>query len=355
MTYNIIGVMSGTSRDGIDLAYVQFDFKAQKWSFRFIKTETLAYSKAWEKRLGEADQFDTEQIKSLDKEYTIHLAGKINSFIAKNHIVKIDAVCSHGHTIFHQPDKNYTLQIGNFPEISDLVNQKVICDFRTQDVQLGGQGAPLVPIGDRLLFSDYDACINLGGFANISLEQNNTRIAYDICAVNTVLNFYANTLGFSYDDKGQLAQDGKISGALLNQLNALPFYKEKPPKSLGIEWIKAVVIPLIESSSLSAKDILATYTEHIAQQLVKALPSSGKPKILITGGGAYNDFLINRLKNLTPCSIIVPDKTLVDYKEALIFGLLGILKMRGEVNVLKSVTGAPRNHCAGFIYEPTNF
>jgi len=261
------------------------------------------------------------------------------------------SVCSHGHTILHQPQNGFTLQIGNLPEISKLTQQKVVCDFRVQDVLLGGQGAPLVPIGDRILFSEYDYCMNLGGFSNVSFEENNTRIAFDISAVNTVLNFYANQLGLDYDDKGQISRTGNCNLDLLNELNALEFYQKKHPKSLGFEFVKEIILPIIECYPISIEDKLLTYTEHIAIQIALALPKK-KGSMLTTGGGAYNDFLIERIQfHLPEMSIIIPSKKILEFKEALIFALLGVLKMRGEVNALQSVTGAKYDHSSGVIYD----
>lgn len=353
--YKVIGVMSGTSRDGVDMAYLEFQLKNKKWAYQFIEVDTFPYSSEWEEILGKADQFDVKKIEELNRDYTSYLAHQILKFITRHRIQQIDAVCSHGHTIFHQPEKKYTLQIGNLPQLAKFLNQKVVCDFRTQDVRMGGQGAPLVPIGDRLLFSAYDCCINLGGFANISTQTNAHRLAYDICAVNTVLNHYAKKLGYPYDSEGQLARQGKINSGLLKRLDALSFYHKNPPKSLGIEWVKSDVLPLIDSFSIPEIDILATYTYHIAKELASCLPDSSQARALITGGGAYNTFLMEQVQKATPCQIILPDPRLIDYKEALIFGLLGILRLRNEINVLHSVTGAPMDHSAGFIYAPPSF
>jgi anhydro-N-acetylmuramic acid kinase len=268
-------------------------------------------------------------------------------FIQKNDIQNIDAVSSHGHTILHQPQNGFTLQIGNLPEIATLINQKVVCNFRVQDVRLGGQGAPLVPIGDRILFSEYDYCLNLGGFSNISFEQNNQRIAFDISPVNTVLNFYANKLNLDYDDRGKISKSGKVNSDLLKDLNDLDYYKKTFPKSLGIEFVKEIVLPLIEDHSISIEDKMHTFTEHIAVQTAFIL-SNKKGELLITGGGAYNDFLIERMQfHLPNIEIIIPDAKTLEYKEALIFGLLGVLKLRNEINVLSSVTGAKNDHSSG--------
>nr|WP_294938297.1 anhydro-N-acetylmuramic acid kinase [uncultured Flavobacterium sp.] len=350
-TYNVVGVMSGTSLDGVDLAHIHFSSENGKWAFQISESETVSYSNAWVSRLKKAVDFSEEELRKLNEDYTKTLAEIISDFIQKNKIENLDAVCSHGHTILHQPQNGFTLQIGNLPKIAELIHQKVVCDFRVQDVQLGGQGAPLVPIGDRILFSDYSYCLNLGGFSNVSFEENGTRIAFDISAVNTVLNFYADKLGLKYDDKGNIARSGKISEELLSELNALDFYRKPYPKSLGFEFVKTVLLPMIENYSISIEDKLRTFTEHIAIQIALSLPKKSG-SLLVTGGGAYNDFLIERMQTHLPeMKIEIPDAKTIEFKEALIFALLGVLRLHGEINVLASVTGAMHDHSSGEVYE----
>lgn len=348
--YNVIGVMSGTSLDGVDLAHIQFEIKNKQWHFKILESETVAYSQDWVNLLKKAVDYSKEKLETLNKEYTKLLSKIISGFIEKYQLQNLDAVCSHGHTILHQPQNGFTLQIGNLPEIATLMQQTIVCDFRVQDVALGGQGAPLVPIGDRILFSEYDYCMNLGGFSNVSFEENNKRIAFDISPVNTVLNFYANQLDLNYDDKGTISSSGTANEALFEKLNDLDFYKLKHPKSLGFEFVKEIVLPLIENYNISIEDKLKTFTEHIAFQTALALPTK-KGSILITGGGAYNDFLISRIQYYLPeMKIKIPGKKILEFKEALIFALLGILKLRNEINTLSSVTGAQKDHSAGCIY-----
>ena len=350
--YNVIGVMSGTSLDGVDLAHIQFCLNNAKWTFEILESETVGYSQSWTNHLKLATDYSETELKKLNLEYTKLLATIISTFIKKHKIENLDAVCSHGHTILHQPEKGLTLQIGNLPEISSLIKQTVICDFRVQDLKLGGQGAPLVPIGDRILFSEYDYCMNLGGFSNVSFEQNGERIAFDISPVNTVLNYYANELGLNYDDKGNISRTGNINENLLNELNALDFYQQKFPKSLGFEFVKEIVLPMIEGYKIPIEDKLRTFTEHVALQTALALPNK-KGKILITGGGAYNDFIVKSIQSYLPkMEIIIPSTKILEFKEALIFALLGVLKLRGEINVLSSVTGAKMDHSSGSIYKP---
>ena len=348
--YNVIGVMSGTSLDGVDLAHIHFRIINHKWEFEVLECETVSYNNDWMFQLKNAVDFSKEELLTLNQNYTSLLGTTISDFIKKNTIIALDAVCSHGHTILHQPQNGFTLQIGNLPAIASLCQQTVICDFRVQDVRLGGQGAPLVPIGDQILFSEFDYCLNLGGFSNVSFQDNQERIAFDISPVNTVLNFYANQLGLDYDDKGQISRTGKLNNDLLQELNSLSFYKKKFPKSLGFEFVKESILPLIEKHNLPIKDKLRTFTAHIAIQISLAL-SNKKGKLLITGGGAYNDFLIEEIQIHNPgINIIIPSIKILEYKEALIFALLGVLKLRNEVNVLSSVTGAKHNHSSGKIF-----
>lgn len=350
-TYNIIGVMSGTSLDGVDLAHIVFTKNDSTWSFEILECETLPYEPFWLNNLKQAIYFSDYELEKLNLDYTNHLGTIIKQFINKNNITNIDAVSSHGHTILHQPSKGLTLQIGNLAAIATITEQKVVCDFRVQDVALGGQGAPLVPIGDQFLFSEYDYCLNLGGFSNISFDDIGTRKAFDISPVNTVLNHYANFLGLEYDNKGLIANSGKVNLELLNQLNEIAYYQQNHPKSLGIEFVKQDVLPLIEKNYLEIEDKLATFTEHIALQIANALPNKSG-KMLITGGGAYNNFLIHRMQFYLPEIIFaIPSPKVLEFKEALIFGLLGVLKLRNENNVLASVTGCPVDHCSGFIYQ----
>ncbi len=350
--YKIIAVMSGTSLDGIDIIYASYEYN-ENWKFEIHHSETIKYSKDWKLILSQLVNKSLDELKIMDKAYSEYLATVILDFIKDNKLKAIDFIASHGHTALHQPEEDLTYQIGNQQIFANILKKKAICNFRIQDVKFGGQGAPLVPIGDRLLFPDYTYCLNLGGFANISFEHNTERIAYDICPVNIVLNHYMLKLELEYDDKGQLAAKGKIHEELLTELNALHFYEEEPPKSLGLEWVDLHILPLIESFNLQIEDVLRTFVEHLAIQISKIL-SIKDADVLVTGGGVYNDFLMNRLKSLSETTIIIPNQEIIEYKEALVFGLLGILRDRNEVNCLKSVTGAARDHSSGEILIPNS-
>lgn len=348
--YHVIGVMSGTSLDGVDVAYVRFEFLDEKWRFTILEAITYPYSEYWYTELSHAIHLSQEELKVLDVAYTNYLGELCAKFIEHYKIVELDAVSSHGHTIFHKPDLGYTFQLGNLSGFSNWVDVKVVCDFRVQDVALGGQGAPLVPIGDRLLFSEYDACLNLGGFANVSYdEKEGGRIAFDIVAVNTVMNEAVKILDMDFDMNGSLSKQGVLNQKLLEELNSLDFYGQLPPKSLGIEFVNETLVPIINKYDLKTEDLLRTFVEHVAIQIDKGIPKEIK-RVLATGGGVYNKFLIERIRVNSSVEFYVPEATIIEFKEALIFGFLGVLRLEGQINVLSSVTGASRDHSSGIVY-----
>lgn len=340
--------MSGTSLDGLDICYTAFHRNEDNaWRFNILKAETLPYSTKWKQLLEQAFLMPAPQLMALHSEYGFYLAEAVQKFIQRHHIGQVDVIASHGHTVFHQPEKKYTLQIGDGRAIHIINSIPTAYDFRSQDVLMGGNGAPLVPIGDELLFSEYDACLNIGGFSNISLKQHDKRIAFDICPVNIVLNFFAQILNKNYDDNGNLARQGEINLEILNQLNELKFYSAKGAKSLGREWIETEILPKLKP--LSPKDALATATEHAAIKIAQSLGEHQIDNVLITGGGAYNGFLIEKIKEKTSSSIIIPSREVIDFKEALIFALMGVLRLQNENNVLASATGSSQDHCSGIL------
>ena len=349
--YAVIGVMSGTSMDGMDLAYCTFEYKKEQWTFQLGACETIPYSHEWLEKLQKAADLSAVDFTALDMEYGRLVGILVSDFITKHQLKNLDLIASHGHTVFHQPDRGFTRQIGHGASIVAATGLTVACDFRSQDVALGGQGAPLVPIGDRLLFSEYDYCLNLGGFANISYEKGAERIAYDSCPVNTVLNALSAELGHPYDKDGQLAARGRLNETLVQKLDELEYYTLPPPKSLGIEWVHRFVFPLLNPFACSHYDKLHTFTEHVARQLSRSLEGSTGEKVLVTGGGTYNTWLLQRIRALCRQEIVVPDRSIIEYKEALIFAFLGLLKIREEINCLRSVTGASRDHSTGVIYR----
>jgi anhydro-N-acetylmuramic acid kinase len=339
--------MSGTSLDGLDLVAVEFEFSGEKWEYRIVDTHTFSYSAEWEKKLRTAHFLQAAELLQLHNEYGMFLADHVNQFI-KNFYP--DLIASHGHTIFHQPENGFTFQLGNGAIITAETGITTVADFRQPDVSLGGQGAPLVPAGDRMLFGEYDFCLNIGGFANISFERNRQRIAFDICPANIILNYFAAKHGLPFDKDGQLGRNGNINFQLFEKLNNLPFYKKESPKSLGREWIESEFLPIIDDFSCPESDKIRTTYEHIAFQIASAANNTGK--MLITGGGTFNEFLIERVEKLSKAKVLIPDLKTVNFKEALIFAFLGVLRIRNEINCLSSVTGAKRDHSTGVIFLP---
>ena len=368
--------MSGTSLDGLDLVAVKFWQTGEKWQFKIEAAETLEYSAEWKNRLKNAPELSGEELIQLHIEYGRFLGNETKRFIAQNHF-QPDIVASHGHTIFHQPEKRFTFQAGSGFEIAAITGITTVADFRSGDVALGGQGAPLVPVGDRLLFSEYEYCLNLGGFANISFEKNGKRIAFDICPVNMVLNHFAEKQGFAFDKNGEMGRKGKVNNELLNKLNQLDFYHAEPPKSLGREWVEQVFMPVLNDFEITEEDKLRTIYEHITKQIVGVIgegggrgkdkeegrgrgggegkdKEEGGGKMLVTGGGAFNAFLIELISGKTPVELVIPANEIVNFKEALIFAFLGVLKVRDEINCLASVTGAKCDSSAGIMYFSSN-
>jgi anhydro-N-acetylmuramic acid kinase len=344
-----IGLMSGTSLDGIDLVYVKF-LKNEYSFFEIIHAETVSYTAEWKLLLQQAIHLSSDALLDLDVVYGKHLGSVLADFISNYKITEIDFIASHGHTVLHQPEEGITLQIGSGVEIAKITQQKVVSDFRTQDVKLGGQGAPLVPIGDELLFSKYDFCLNLGGFSNVSFKKESKRIAFDICPVNIVLNHYANKIGLEYDVDGIIASEGELNRSLLEKLNTLAFYNKEAPKSLGLEWVQQEIFPLIDAIEEDVASVLRTFVAHIAIQISKIIKDSDS--VLITGGGVFNSFLMQEIENYSNIKIVQASDTLINYKEALIFALLGVLKIDNQINCLKSVTGAHKNHSSGVVCLP---
>lgn len=346
MFYRVLGLMSGTSLDGLDIAYCEFNEEKGEWSYSIPKAETIAYEEDFKRKIISMENASANELARFSVELGHFFGKKAKEFLDANSL-QVDFVSSHGQTIFHRPDLHYTTQIGDLSALCSEVKHTTIGDFRSMDVALGGQGAPLVPIGDEILFSDYENCLNLGGFSNISLKKQSKRIAYDICPVNIVLNHLCEKLSLPFDDGGQIAASGKVDENLLKQLNALPYYKKKTNKSLGKEWVVENIFPLLEKANLETKDLLATFTEHIAIQLSKNITG----RTLLTGGGVYNRFLVEKLKNYVSYTIEIPQKTIIDYKEAMIFAFLGVLRTRKQVNCLSSVTGASKDNCGGVIVQ----
>ena len=348
-TTTAIGIMSGTSLDGLDLCYAEFEFDG-RWRFEIIASDCVLYDEKWSQNLTNAHTCSVNDLERLHDDFGKYIGENVTAFLQKFNLPKPDIVCSHGHTVFHEPAKKFTLQIGNGNIISETTGITCVSDFRSLDVSMGGQGAPLVPVGDEYLFSEYEACLNLGGFSNISFKEDGERRAFDICPVNISLNRLANFLDKPFDYNGETARSGFIQPELLQQLNELPIYKLDTRPSLAREWLEEVFNPVVENANCSFEDKLRTVNEHVAQQISDVINSRvSRGRVLITGGGAKNGFLMERLSQLSSAQMVIPNEEILDYKEALIFAFLGVLRMRDQCNVLQSVMGAKTDSCSGVI------
>ena len=356
-TYRVIGLMSGTSLDGLDLAYCELTYQDARWHFTMPVAETHPYDVKWHERLSRITEVSGEELMLADQQLGTWMGRAAKSFIEKNRL-QPHFIAAHGHTVFHQPERRFTYQMGNGFALQAASEQPVVANFRNYDVAIGGQGAPLVPVGDRLLFGDYDFCLNLGGIANVSTELHGQRVAYDIGPANMVSNYLMQQVGEDYDKGGQLAAQGTVDRGLVDQFDQLDYYAAPFPKSLGYEWVRRYLIQPLAQSPLTLPDRLATVTHHAARQVARSIEqrihekNQAKARVLVTGGGAFNEYLMQCLRQYSGDEIeyVVPDAQLISFKEALVFALLGVLRVRGEVNCLASVTGAARNHSGGVVY-----
>ena len=320
--------MSGTSLDGLDIAYVHFGKNKGRWSFSLKKATTVRYSSAWTKKLSTAQHLTSEQLVELDSEYG-QLLGKASSDFIKKNKLKVDFIASHGHTIFHQPQKRFTYQLGNGNALHAACGVPVVFDFRSLDVMRGGEGAPLVPVGDKFLFGEYDVCLNLGGIANLSRDVSGKRVAFDICFNNMGLNYLMSKIGKEFDKDGAMSSEGEVDMGMLKKLNAIYSGLLKRRPSLGREIFEERIKPILDDPNIQLKDKLRTMTLSSAKEIALAISSQKKRcNVLCTGGGAFNSFFISQL--LDQCgdniTLIIPDSEVIKFKEAIVFAFLGVLR-----------------------------
>lgn len=351
--YSILGLMSGTSLDGLDIALCNFETKNGKWTYSIEKSITYAYNSYWKNKLYSVENASALDFIKADTDLGILFGKKINDFLTEFKIDKstIHAIASHGHTIFHQPQLGFSTQIGNGAQICASTGIKTITDFRSLDIALGGQGAPLVPIGDQILFSEYDYCLNIGGIANVSSQKNNLRLAKDITFANMIGNYISEKIGLNFDENGKIAASGKLNSSLLSFLNEIAYETTKNNNSLGKETFVKKIKPFLDQLEIPIKDQLHTLAHHLSDKIAENIISESS--LLITGGGAFNNFWVNLIQKKTQAKITIPSNQLIEFKEALIFAFLGVLRLEKQTNILASVTGASRNNIGGCIYYYT--
>ena len=357
MTYRVIGIMSGSSLDGVDLVFAALESKGKEWKYELLASACVPYDESWRERLKAAETCSLRDYFELDRGYGDYLGETVNRFIETHQLeYKVQMIAVHGHTVFHHPERGFTHQLGQGAAIAARTGVPVVTDFRSMDIALGGQGAPLVPLGEKLLFPGYDFYLNLGGIANVSAHHSGGVVGFDVCAANAILDTVARAQGLPFDDKGNCARAGSLHPPLLHSLNELPYYQLPHPKSLSNQFGRDIILPLIQQANLSPNDALHTYTEHIALQISKAInqfetlphqPAS----LFITGGGAFNTFLLERIRHHLPeVNLILPDPSVIKFKEALIMALLGVLRWREEPTVIAGVTGAVKESIGGAIW-----
>jgi anhydro-N-acetylmuramic acid kinase len=360
MVYRVIGLMSGSSMDGLDIAFAEFHENAGKWSYEILHADCYPYPEEWTYRLTKAVTLNALEYQLLHVDFGHYLGRQVNTFIEQYGLqYKVALIASHGHTTFHAPTRKMTAQLGDGSAIASETHLPVVTDLRAMDVAFGGQGAPIVPIGEKLLLGNYDYFLNVGGIANISANAEQY-LAFDVCAANRVLNMLANEAGRDYDENGEMARKGNLNNGLLLKLDQFDYYRQPYPKSLANDFGTDIIYPMIKREGIGTNNALRTYVEHISGQIKNSIESLAKSngkmqnaKLLATGGGANNTFLIERLSEKIRelnVEVVVPDKSLVNYKEALIMALIGVLRWREEYNVLSSVTGAQRDSIGGALW-----
>lgn len=358
MVYKVIGLMSGSSLDGLDIVYTLLEETRGNWKFDIIEAEVVSYSSDLTKELAGAQQLSVPDFLRLHTRYGRYLGEQVNGFIQKHGFDhKVDFIASHGHTVFHDPVRHTSVQLGDGATIAAITGLPVISDLRSVDVALGGQGAPIVPIGDKLLFGDFDYWLNLGGIANLTARAGEELHAFDVCPANQILNILAERAGKAFDENGQLARSGSVLPDVLEQLAAQDYYAQPAPKSLSNEAARALALPFVSDTAYDTRDLLRTVTEHIASQI--AAHAARYPhekegaKMLATGGGALNNFLIERLQELLEpqcINLVVPYEQVTQFKEALVMALIGALRWREEANTLSCVTGSSRDSIGGALW-----
>lgn len=345
--YHVLGVMSGSSLDGLDVCLTKFN-QSSSWAYEILAADTLDIPEALKLQLRQSDRLKARSLFLLDQQYGNWMGEQIRHWRSKNKH-KVDLIGVHGHTVFHEPKEGFSIQIGNGANVCVATGIPTVDRFREKDIILGGQGAPLVPFGERLLWPQYQVFINLGGIANVATHGSTTR-AWDIAPCNQVLNHLAKLAGKDYDENGQIAREGALDPQWLENLRSLDYFSKPAPKSLSNQWTQEV----LHQAPNNIKDALNTYVHFLGEQIaadLKAVPDG--QVVLITGGGAYNSYLIETIKKMSPgLQFVLPEHQLIAYKEALVFGLMALHRQLELPNVLSSVTGALRDSVSGVLHLP---
>ncbi|XP_064473646.1 anhydro-N-acetylmuramic acid kinase-like [Ornithodoros turicata] len=362
--YEVIGVMSGSSLDGLDIIYTRFSLTSSDcWEYNIQHCTCYNYSPTWIDKLKHATSTSALEYQLLNTEYGRYIGEYVLRFIRENRLDgKVHLIACHGHTVFHLPSQLTTSTLGDGATVAAVTGLPVVSDLRSMDVALGGQGSPIALTAERKLFgNEYQFFLNIGGMACLTYAGKNysDSFAVDVCPANQLLNLLANREGRAFDRSGEMAKSGKVSTRLLKDLDDFDYYKKSFPKSLGVDFGPEILYPLIQAHDLSTADALQTFTEHICNQvaevirLVERTVKDGLPqssKMLVTGGGARNLFLVDRLTERLKefrITVVVPNDELVKFKEALVTSVIGVQRLRGEENFIGEVSGASRSSIGG--------
>ncbi len=356
--------MSGSSLDGLDIAFCTFTIKAlptfEVVNWKINASNTVAYSKAWQKKLMELPQSSALDFVETHAKFGHYLGQLVQQFLSE-HALTPDLIVSHGHTIFHYPERQFTVQIGDGAAIASITGYPVVSDVRAMDVSSGGQGAPIAPIADRYLLSEFDFCLNTGGIFNITYQSDKHSVALDITGANQILNTLANEMDLPYDASGAIARTGTVNITLLEQSNTFDYFLEEYPKSLDNQWVRENLTQLFKNFDAAVSDRLRTACEHIVfqtrqsvQQIFEKekLPKDRVYKMIVTGGGAFNTFLMELLvEGLPEIQVVLPDKEMIENKEALLMALMGVMRIESVPNCIHTVTGAVRSVIGGVVHQ----
>ncbi len=365
-TYHVVGLMSGSSLDGIDLSYCSYSTSGDAFDWELLNHATYPIPDTWKSRLLHLPEQSAKTFVKTHTYFGHFLSEVINDFIERQKITP-DFIASHGHTIFHEPNKRFTTQIGCGAAIATQTGLPVINDFRIQDISINGEGTPLAPAADLFLFEGYDFYLNLGGIANLTAKTVDQLVAFDVCPANQLLNFLANQINLAYDKDGILAKSGQLLPALMERLRDFEYYRMSYPKSLDNSWIKKEVLSIFQQFEEPVQDKLHTTCKFIAEEITNSLSTviqslkMGKNnhyKLLATGGGTFNEFLLeciveSNTKGNLPIEVVLPEKEIIDFKEAILMGLLGVLRVQNRPNCFASVTGAKYDTIGGIVHQGT--
>lgn len=361
-TYRVLGLLSGSSLDGADLAVCSFSVdpltptKLLSWNIHLART--IPYPQEWITRFKNLPGASARDLVLADTELG-HYYGVLINQLLKEHSITVDLISSHGHTIFHFPELKTTTQIGDGAAIVSETGIDTVTQLRSVDVAFAGEGAPLAPLGDRYLYPGYTYYLNLGGIANVTAYQDEKIIAFDICPCNQIFNALAETIGQDFDRDGAIAASGNLNHPLLARLQDDDYLIKPYPKSLDNTWSQEHQVKQAIQWDARLEDKMNTAVEFVALEIAKACrqltqpeSSTERPTLFCTGGGALNAHLISRIAFHCPeIELVLPSRKIIEFKEVSFIALAGLFRCLRVPNLYASVTGAPSDTINGALYS----